>query len=811
MSYETNIFKIENLHELSDQYVLFEIQGLNHSDGDDDDDDYEINIQHIIRRLSYSLKHPVTVINRTNNPRLVVRNVPDVLEKMPMEFAVKRNAMVQFNRIKDPLTLDFVKYDEETKGIILRFLQFDIQTELNTNGNIWQPGSGDAFFNMDPAEVVGKVGIHSGFLARVVDLPGTLGFGISIDVTKKYVSQVPEEMRMTRASFKKLGVNQCHLVYNYGGKRYELKAHQISDQKASEYKFPRSSDGEFVTLLADTQESFKKLNGTMPPEVATLPDDASVLVYMTNDDQERGAIAGLCYRVFDTEDPVVRKIHRRSIMNPFYRRRLIRVARLNYFKNIKFGKVTLKISEAPIQVKKQKFIVPDAEFGNGVKVSIRGTSDAEQTTIEKLGGKRRDLLDNKEVGFYSKAAFRTQYFVVPQTLYNMYCNDQYFLKDLTEQVDRMHETEKGWRPIPIPYDDRGKNAVDVGFEILQKIKEKVSGLSTGGYAVVMLPSGVPRVKRKHDEMAAMIVTECTENYDIQVGIMHSDTLEECFIHQNRNGISKYVVKGEMMGKYKGYVRGVAINQVLLNNEQWPYILHTPLHADLTIGIDVKRQVAGFTFIDKYSKNIFTRSDKSNNWEKLSTGQVVKMLVSGIQLQVKYASEQIRKIVIHRDGRIYSTERAGIEKAIKSLQDKGVLPKDVVVAIIEIPKHTMASYRMFEPAFGYDIIKSEESNGGTLNPEIGSWLTLNSRQALLCTTGREFNRNGSSNPLFVNYASGSMSFENILEDLYYLSTLAYTKPDDCSRLPLTLRLTDRKINNLGSEFDFEALEIQKSVN
>jgi hypothetical protein len=57
----------------------------------------------------------------------------------------------------------------------------------------------------------------------------------------------------------------------------------------------------------------------------------------------------------------------------------------------------------------------------------------------------------------------------------------------------------------------------------------------------------------------------------------------------------------------------------------------------------------------------------------------------------------------------------------------------------------------------------------------------------------------------------MSFEEILEDLYYLSTLAYTKPDDCSRLPLTMRLTDRKINNLGSEFDFESLEILRSEN
>jgi len=38
--YETDIFRIENLHELSANYVLFEITGLH-----DSEDDYDNNIQ----------------------------------------------------------------------------------------------------------------------------------------------------------------------------------------------------------------------------------------------------------------------------------------------------------------------------------------------------------------------------------------------------------------------------------------------------------------------------------------------------------------------------------------------------------------------------------------------------------------------------------------------------------------------------------------------------------------------------------------------------------------------------------------------
>jgi hypothetical protein len=806
MKYETNIFKIENLQKLSAEYALFEILGLNQYSGDDD---YEINIQHIIRTLSYSLKHPVTIITKNEKPHLVVQNVQEVLNQVPAQYQIKRNNLVHFKKIGEAVPLDFVNYTEETREIIIRFLQFNIQAELNLDHRIWQPASGDAFFNKNASEIIGIVGIYNGFLFRVVELPDGNGFGLAIDVTKKYISETPERIKLSRADFKKLRLDKSHLVYNYGGKRYEVKVHQISDLNASQYKFPRRSDGTFVSLLEDTQESFKKASGTMPPEVANLPDDASVLMYMTNDKEERGVIAGLCHRVFDTEDSIVGSIHRKSILPPFHRRRLIHLVRSKFFNNLYYGNIRLQIGEDAFGVQKKKFIAPDVLFGNDVIVSVRGTAGAIQTTIEKLGRQRLDLLQDGNIGFHTTGPFEAQYFVVPQTLYNMFCNEQYFLKDLAEQVNQMHRSDGGWKPEVITYNNRGKkNSVDIGFEIVQQIKERI-GKNKRGYAVVVLPSDVERIKHKHDETAALIVTECLENHDLQVGIMHSDTLQECFIHKTHNGQSKYVVKGEMQGKYNGYVRGVAINQVLLNNERWPFILQTPLNADLTISIDVKRQIAGFTFIDKYSKVIFTRPDKSDNREKLTTGQVVRMLTKWIPLQVKYADYKIRNIAIHRDGRLFPSERDGIEKAIVMLKQKNILPSDASITIVEIPKHSMAPYRLFDITGEYNILKTLDENNKTLNPEIGSWVILNSFQALICTTGREFKRNGSSNPLLVNFSSANMRFEEIIEDVYYLSTLAYTKPDDCSRLPLTMRLTDRKINNLGSEFDLESLEILKS--
>lgn len=807
LNYETNIFEIQNCNQLSAEYVLFEIIGLKESKSTEDHaDDFDINIQYIIKSLSYKLHHPVTIITKNNKPFLVIRDDNSIMSKMPQEYVIKHGDVVYFKQTGKPLKLDFVNYDDETKKIILRFLQFDSQSELNKFDGLWQPGSGDAFFNVVAYDQKNAVGIYTGFYSRVIEMP-TKGFGFDLDITKKYISLYPLNSRITRNEFKSQRINKSHYVYNYAGKRYEIRPVELSDLTVSTYKFIRESDSKLVTLLQDVQE---KCGSSMPPEVANLPDNATVLLYKTNDGQERAAIAALCYKIYDTEDSLVQKIHYKSIINPFPRRRLIRIIHNNFFKKLMYGKINLQVNQQPFAVEKKKFLPPDSLFGNEVTLSVRNTQNAVQSSLKELGRKRKALLFDDTVGFYTNAVFETQYFVVPQTTYNMFGNDNYFLSNLCTQVDKMHPTEEGWKPIIITYDNRGKrNAVEIGFEILQKMEEQI-GKKSGGYALIMLPSGVEKEPQKHDDLAALVVSECLEDYNITASIMHSDTLEECFTYREVNGQPSYIVKGELKSKYDGYVKGVAINQVLLNNERWPYVLNTPLHADLTIGIDVKRHIAGFTFIDKYSKNILTKFDKSTNKERLSEGQLVKMLVKYITIQASNSIGLLKKIVIHRDGRLFSVENNGIFKAIQLLIEKGVLPTDVSVNIVEIPKHSILRLRLFEVINDYDVLKTEYDNDCVLNPEIGSWVKVNDKEAFLCTTGREFNHSGSSNPLYIKYSFGDMNIEQILEDIYFLSCLAYTKPDDCSRYPLTIKITDRRINIIGSDFNSEALDILKTI-
>ena len=60
--------------------------------------------------------------------------------------------------------------------------------------------------------------------------------------------------------------------------------------------------------------------------------------------------------------------------------------------------------------------------------------------------------------------------------------------------------------VLIPYDNRNKtDAIDIGFAIINAFEEKVGRKKNGGYALVMLPSGVEKEKRQHDELAALVV------------------------------------------------------------------------------------------------------------------------------------------------------------------------------------------------------------------------------------------------------------------------------------------------------------------
>ena len=53
----------------------------------------------------------------------------------------------------------------------------------------------------------------------------------------------------------------------------------------------------------------------------------------------------------------------------------------------------------------------------------------------------------------------------------------------------------------------------------------------------------------------------------------------------------------------------------------------------------------------------------------------------------------------------------------------------------------------------------------------------------------------------------MSLELCLQDLYYLTALAWNRPNDCSRYPITTKLNDRFLGEEATTYDSDALTIE----
>lgn len=94
--------------------------------------DYYQNRQTLIHRLSYQLKHPVTIIELDGKPCLVVSaDAPEV----PDRFQVIRG-VVYFNPTGSTVDLDYSLRTPENDEICLRFLRFMVQSALFENAQL---------------------------------------------------------------------------------------------------------------------------------------------------------------------------------------------------------------------------------------------------------------------------------------------------------------------------------------------------------------------------------------------------------------------------------------------------------------------------------------------------------------------------------------------------------------------------------------------------------------------------------------------------------------------------------------------------
>lgn len=730
------------------------------------------------------MRTPATFIERDGESLLVLR---EDAPPPPSPFMLVRST-VYFEQLPEVREIKFGMIDSETETIATRFLQFLLDAPLSNNAHLWRPRAGSPFFEKHEAATFRGVARYAGFAVRVVATPNN-GLGLCVDLATKYINKTPLPVNLTRPEFRRYKGQHC--VYHYGHRWYEIQLREFEDVTASEFLI--SHNGQQRSLLTFiSQESQKPL----PQELAMLPNDASVILYSTNEGEYRAAPAGLCYQVHDTRF-LTKAQHFGPLLSPEERYCTTRRFVEKYLQNLRFSDHTLKLSAEPVAIPRKMFMLPDYQFGNRRILSVRGTAGAEHTTLERVGKMRMALLLDKHAGFFEKDPLQRQYLVLPQTVYDSFGPS--FIRDLRSTVDQLFPQSQPYEPIVVTYDDRVHRIfVHQGNAILKAARDRCS---QSGFAVVMIHDTEDRRIRQHDQLAAMVIRKCREEFDICAAVIHSTVGQECYqLITKQNGSREYTSRPEKQGKLKGYLRNVALNKVLLTNNRWPFVLATPLRADMTIGIDVKLNTAGFTIVNRCGNLIRTIIKDSRQKEQLLAPQVKRLIIEAVQKEVETGSYllPIKSVVVHRDGILWPSERFGINQALAELRRAGTLAADALHAVLEIPKKSAAPVRLYDVARHKDRITVD-------NPEIGTYFLLGSKDAYLCATGRAFPRPGTVQPVHVKFIEGALPFEQCLEDLFALTGLTWSRPDDCAKDPITIKLTDRRLGEDASTFDADALE------
>jgi hypothetical protein len=779
---ETNVFPVVNLHALSSTYRLYHIRGLTR-----DQSEFHQNCQTLTRDLSYKLQAPVMVVEHEGAPHLAVYG--EMVEP-PSPFLLVRTG-VRFERIPGVFTLDYSVRSRENDELCLRFLQFMLQAPLHRRPDLWQPQPGQPFFGKTPAGVVGDAARYAGFSVRVM-VTADGGLGVCVDATSKYVGRNGLPTHIARDNFSQL--KNRHYIYRYGHTWYQIQVTGLSDLNVSEYLI--SDDGGFVSLLAFVTARCVR---PIPIELAQLPHDSAVLLYKNNRGEDRAAPSALCYPVHSTHDEGLGGQHGGRTLAPTQRRQLIAGFVNRYLSQLRFGSMQVVVSKTPVSALPRMFVVPDLMFGHSRVLSVRGTPGAQHVGLDALGRARLALIKDKTTGFYCQDPFDRQYLVLPQSVFDSF--GQRLLADLRAAVDSFSPPSPGYQPVIVTYDDRGPRTFShQGNAILRAIQEKCQ---RPGYGVVMIHHTSDRPGGAEDELAAMVIGELRKS-DVCVSVIHSTVPQECYeLRSSSDGELRYKPIGSKLGKLNGYLRNVALTKVYLTNQCWPFVLHTPLNADITIGIDVKQNTAGFLIVGKNGGEIRALLKTSRQKEHLFEDQTAAYLVEILRAESTASSLPILTIVIHRDGRIFRSEINGVHRAIGILKQEGVLNSEATVTIVEIPKTSPVHLRLFDTT----------GTGGApdvQNPEVGAYHIVDTRDGYLCSTGRAFPRRGTVRPLHVRRIEGPLSIEQCLEDVYYLTVLAWTRPEDCTRYPITIKLNDRFLGEEAGDYDTAALDIEATL-
>jgi len=766
-----NLFEITNQADLSVGYRLLAIQGVPAGD------EYAKNINRLAKMVAYEIRRPVALVRRGDAQYLALPTdapLPTCEQRLMPHIATlvpeQHEQLLHLGRL-----------DSSSAPIALAFLQSALRTPLWDDQDLW--GRGRLYYSkaaLNAGDPGAQIDAYPGFVWNVVLDNGRLY--VAVDCTIRYADRLWLTERIHGTDPQAYMRRRC--LYHYGHQWYIVQLWGLPRLSITEYRFVPDGGDRVVDVLTYTQERWRH---AAPPWVRDLDPDGPAIVYRSpgSEQQRHGALA-LCKLALSTADVQAAALHRLAILDPGERfPRIIRVVQ-RHFQHARLGTQAVHVATEPLEVERRVFAVPAQRFGHDQVLAVSPALPAEGTTVvrlDQLGAQRLHFLMSPDAGPLHTSPFARQYLLLPQSLPRT-INEDFEGRFLQEM--RVLSGQQDYTAGRILYDDRG--ATSLYNQVVAITEALATNNIKQGYALLVLPTTAHRdlhnyIKR---ELWATLQFQCATAGKIQ---SH---------YHRRAGEPSFGVAPGKEGKLASYVQNCALG-MLVTNRKWPWALATPLHYDVSIGIDVLNRMAGVTFVYNHGQDIMFRHYKCKQAERLTAAQMRQILVRDLGHDLRALGIRPQSIVIHRDGRSFASESTGVQMARRELIGDGLLVPDTLVGIVDVRKATADHTRLGEGA-SFETLH---------NPTVGSYRVRGPKEGIICTTGLPFRFPGTARPLAAVIAEGALDIAWVLEDLFALSQLIFAAPRGCARLPVTIKLDDDFLEPIAGEADEEAALYEES--
>jgi hypothetical protein len=499
------------------------------------------------------------------------------------------------------------------------------------------------------------------------------------------------------------------------------------------------------------------------------PNDPAVFVKdRTGEGSPLAVPACRLFPVFTTEFEGVRFCSVKPWINPAERSRLATQFLAN-LSGAQFGNRALTVIPKIFTAKRTVFPPPKLEFGQGRILEPfhglppRPEEEAFDGQIVRWGSRKYPML--LQSGPQQNEPLPDLVLLYPDQLPRDV--RETFVRDISKEISL--QTGQGIRVVQhLPY-STGK-------------QEKMGGA---------LLRRIPEIKSLPNRHLALVIL--SDNFDSSVHGELKDRIRPVLSQCVTESTVYNVAKQRNPNRARSQVRNLGL-AILTEAGVKPWVLADALYHDVHIGIDLLYgRVAYHSFYGhggRVMASSFGEVQQRGRMQEAIKAPLIQPKIEQLLHDMANDGHQLKRLIIHRDGRWWPSEARGFRNAIARLKKQGVLPIDASWAVIEVRKNHMP-VRLF-------TISGKETAELLQNPLPGTYLVLDDRRVLLTTTGRpgawDVANGRTAGTLLLQVAdfAGDLNLSAIAEDAYRLTQLNWTSPDIEISLPVTIRWADEAL-------------------